>query len=83
MKSETITATSSLETKPLALFVQTASQFKSVIRVSIGNKVISGKSIMGMISLGILEGQDITISAEGEDEEKAVEGLINFIRSIN
>jgi len=48
---------SGLEARPVALFVQVASQFQSSIYVSMQNKKVNAKSIMGMMSLGILEGK--------------------------
>ena len=75
MYKRTLTVQSSLEARPAALFVQSASKFSCSIYVNVDDKTVNGKSIMGMISLGILDGQTITISAEGEDEERAVEEL--------
>lgn len=44
-------------------------------------KQVNAKSIMGMMSLGALEGQELTIRAEGEDEEEAVNALVEFLNS--
>ena len=62
----------SLESRPAAVFVSTASKFTSQIRVTIDNKTVNAKSIMGIISLGILDGQEVRITAEGEDAGQAV-----------
>ena len=70
---------SSLEARPAALFVQTAGKFKANIQVNIDNKTVNAKSIMGMISLGILDGQELTIIADGSDEEEAVNELFAFL----
>lgn len=82
MIEQTISVVRSLEARPAALFVQTASKFKSNILVKIDNKVANAKSIMGIISMGILEGQSITIVAEGEDEDSAVAELQKFLGSL-
>lgn len=71
--------TSGLEARPVALFVQVASQFQSSIYVSLQNKKVNAKSIMGMMSLGILEGENIMISAEGPDEAEAIDKLESYL----
>ncbi len=81
MKENTIVVGSSLEARPAALFVQTASKYDSNIKVKIGNKTVNAKSIMGMISLGVLDGQELTILAEGADEDEALVGLQKFLTS--
>lgn len=78
MRDKTINVTSSLEARTAALFVQTAGKFVSNIRIKVDNKEANAKSIMGIISLGILEGNTITISADGADEEKAITEINNF-----
>lgn len=75
MTEKTITVNNALDARQAAFFVQTASKFSSKIQVSIGNKKINAKSIMGTISLGISEGQVATIIAEGSDEVVATEEL--------
>lgn len=73
---------SGLEARPVALFVQVASQFQSSIYVSLQTKKVNAKSIMGMMSLGVLEGEEILITAEGADEAEAVEKLERYL-SVN
>lgn len=70
---------SGLEARPVALFVQVASQFQSSIYVALQNKKVNAKSIMGMMSLGILEGESIMITAEGPDEVEAVDKLERYL----
>ena len=70
---------SGLEARPVALFVQVASQFQSSIYVALQNKKVNAKSIMGMMSLGILEGENIMITAEGPDESEAVDKLERYL----
>lgn len=82
MIEKTIAVGTSLEARPAAIFVQTASKFSSHIQINIDNKTVNAKSIMGMISLGILDGQTIKIIADGQDEEQAVKELSNFLTSI-
>ena len=75
MNEKTVTVAKSFDARQVAFFVQTASKFASKIIVSVDNKTVNAKSIMGIISLGISQGQQIKITAEGEDAEKAVEEI--------
>lgn len=68
-----------LEARPAALFVQIASKYESHIAVIVNEKQVNAKSIMGMMSLGAIKGQEIEIRAEGEDEKEAVSALIKFL----
>jgi phosphotransferase system HPr (HPr) family protein len=80
-KKVNVTIESGLEARPAALFVQIASQYDSQIHVLLGDKQVNAKSIMGMMSLGVLEGQELTLRAEGSDEEEAVNALVDFLTS--
>jgi len=82
MIERNIQALASLEARPAALFVQTASQFTSSIYLRMDNKTVNAKSIMGVISLGVLDGQNVTVIAEGQDEEQAVNQLERFLCAI-
>ncbi|MDD3569730.1 MAG: HPr family phosphocarrier protein [Lachnospiraceae bacterium] len=73
MANKTITVKKALDTRQAALFVQTASKFKSNVKISIDEKMVNAKSLMCIISLGIAEGINATISADGEDAEIAVD----------
>jgi catabolite repression HPr-like protein len=70
------------EERPIAVLVQIASQFESKVHLVTDDKKINAKSIMGMMSMNFAEGQEITIVADGEDEEKAVSSIAEFL-SIN
>ena len=80
MTERLIHVLTSLEARPAALFVQTASKYSSNIYVEVDNKKMNGKSIMGMISLSILEGQVIKLIADGVDEHLAVSELETFFK---
>ena len=82
MVEYTMTVASSLEARPAALFVQTASKFKSHIDVCIDNKTVNAKSIMGMISLGILDGHTVKLIANGEDAQQAIDELKRFLSAV-
>lgn len=69
------------EARPVAEIVQTASQFESSIYLISGSKRINAKSIMGMMSLGLVNGKGLTLSADGADEVAALDELANYIQS--
>ena len=79
-KPMTVQLASGLEARPVAVLVQVASQYESKIYVEIDNKKVNAKSIMGMMSLALQEGDEVTVVAEGEDEEKAAEGIKTFLK---
>ena len=70
-----------LEPSTVALLVQAASKFKSRLSLVIGEKTANAKSIMGIISLNMQEGQSLTIISEGEDADEAVLVLERFFTS--
>lgn len=78
-KSITINIPTGLEARPVALLVQVASQYESRIYVEIAEKKVNAKSIMGMMSLGIAEGEQVTIIADGADEENAVADIEQYL----
>ena len=80
-KQITIKIPSGLEARPIALLVQVASQYDSSIYVIADNKKVNAKSIMGMMSLGLAAGEQITVSAEGEDEEAAIANIEKYLSS--
>ncbi|MFI3231415.1 MAG: HPr family phosphocarrier protein [bacterium] len=79
MTEKTVKIISSIEARDVAMVVQTASQFKSNIKIKLDNKIINAKSIMGLIALGDLDGKNIIIEAEGADESDAVNELASCL----
>lgn len=69
------------EARPVAVLVQKASQFDSKVFIISDDKKINAKSIMGMMSLGLVQDEEVTISAEGEDEEVAVRDLAQYLEN--
>ncbi|MCR5293638.1 MAG: HPr family phosphocarrier protein [Lachnospiraceae bacterium] len=67
------------ETRPVALLVQVASQFRSDIYLETGNCRVNAKSIMGMMTMGLDPGEEVTISVNGEDEEEAMAQLQAYL----
>lgn len=70
-----------LEARPVALLVQVASQYESSIYVECEDKKVNAKSIMGMMSLGLAAGEEVTVSADGSDEELAMENIEKYLSS--
>jgi len=68
----TIRLNSGLETRPVAILVQMASQFQSDVYVESENRRVNAKSIMGMMTLGLDTGAEVTVSTEGSDELDAM-----------
>ncbi|WP_019242998.1 MULTISPECIES: HPr family phosphocarrier protein [Bacillus] len=70
-----------LQARPAALFVQEANQFSSDVFLEKDGKKVNAKSIMGLMSLAISSGTSIIISAQGKDEQKAVDFLVEFVQN--
>lgn len=68
------------EARPVALLVQEASKYDSTIYFQCDGKKVNAKSIMGMMSLSLVSGEKIEVSAEGTDEGAALTGIENFLR---
>ena len=68
-----------LEARPIALLVQEASKYESRIYIQSGDRKVNAKSIMGMMSLGLDNGEALTVSAEGADEQAALDGIEHFL----
>lgn len=78
-KEVTIQMTNSMEATPIAHLVQLANRFSSSIYFEMDEKKVNAKSIMGMMSLVLSSGSTVVIDAAGDDEEKAVEELTDFL----
>lgn len=78
-KKMTINISTGLEARPVAVFVQVASQFDSSIYVEVGTKKVNVKSIMGMMTLGLDVGESVVVSADGADEEKAIAEIEKYL----
>ena len=84
MYSQTVQVTNSvgLHARPATFFIQKANEFKCSIWVEIGSRRINAKSLLGILSLGIIKGTDITILADGADEEAAVTALVEMVKNL-
>ncbi|MBQ3132932.1 MAG: HPr family phosphocarrier protein [Clostridia bacterium] len=70
-----------LHSRPATFFIQTANEFKSTIWVEKDERRVNAKSLLGVLSLGILGGVTIRIMADGADEQEAVDSLVAKVES--
>ena len=80
-KEVTIKNQVGLHARPATYFIQKANEFKEEIKVTKDEREVNGKSLLGVLSLGIVGGTSIRIIADGNDEQLAVDGLINLVES--
>ena len=78
-RSITVRLEDGLDARPVALLVQEASKYESNIYFEVDDKRINAKSIMGMMTLGLDAGEEITLSANGEDEEAAMSSIEQYL----
>ena len=70
-----------LHARPATFFIQKANEYKSSIWVEKDERKVNAKSLLGVLSLGIVGGTTIKIIADGVDAEQAVEGLVALVES--
>ena len=68
-----------LEARPVAVLVQVASKYDSTVYLETNGKKVNAKSIMGMMSLGLDNGEMVTVTADCEDELNAVADIEKFL----
>ena len=74
-----ITNSSGLHARPATFFIQKANTYRSGIWVVKDDRKVSAKSLLGVLSIGIAKGMTITIVADGDDEQAAIDGLVELI----
>ncbi len=79
MTEKSVIVKKTLDTRTAALFVQTASKFESMVKVSLDDKIVNAKSLMCIISLGINPDTEIKITADGADEKMAVDEVAGIL----
>ena len=78
-KAVTIKLEQGLEARPVAMLVQVASKHSSSVYLETEGKKVNAKSIMGMMSMGLESGAEVTVTADGADEETAVAEIEKFL----
>ncbi|MCQ2427116.1 MAG: HPr family phosphocarrier protein [Clostridia bacterium] len=77
----TIVNAGGLHARPATFFIQKANSFKSSIWVVKDERKVNAKSLLGVLSIGIAQGMTVTIVADGDDEEAALDGLETLVTS--
>ncbi|MBQ9083505.1 MAG: HPr family phosphocarrier protein [Clostridia bacterium] len=70
-----------LHARPATFFIQKANEFKSTIWVEKDERRVNSKSLLGVLSLGIVGGTEIRIIADGADDKEAVEALVKLVET--
>jgi phosphocarrier protein len=70
-----------LHARPATFFIQKSNEFKSSIWVEKDERKVNAKSLLGVLSMGIVQGTPITLIADGADEAEAVEALAAVVES--
>lgn len=70
-----------IHARPAGLLVKQASQFNSKITITKEGKEADAKKILGIMSLGVKKDHDVTIKAEGDDEDAAIEAISTFLKA--
>ena len=81
VKEVTINNQVGLHARPATFFIQKANEFKCSIWVEKEERRVNGKSLLGVLSLGIVKGTTVSIIAAGADEKEAVEKLAELVNS--
>lgn len=81
MKNAVVNNQVGLHARPATFFIQKANEFKCSIWVEKDERKVNAKSLLGVLSLGVIKGGDVTIIADGDGEEKAVDSLVELIES--
>ncbi len=79
-KSIEIKLPGGLEARPVAELVQLASRYDSTVHIEAQSKKVNAKSIMGMMTLSLNSGEEVTVIADGADEAEAVAGMESFLQ---
>lgn len=80
-RSVTIQNSVGLHARPATFFIQKANSYKCSIWVEKEDCRVNAKSLLGVLSLGIVKGTTITLIADGNDENEAVSGLVDLVNS--
>ena len=81
IKEATVVNQVGLHARPATFFIQKANEFKCTIWVEVEDRRINAKSLLGVLSLGIVQGTKINIIGDGVDEKEAVDTLCDLIAS--
>ena len=80
-KKAIVTNKVGLHARPATFFIQKANEFKSTIWVEMDDRRVNAKSLLGVLSLGVIKDSEITLIANGPDEEAAIAALEELLTS--
>ena len=85
MTVKTITTRSHFDNdqSPVAMIVQVSGHYESSVYLIQGSKSVNAKSIMGMMTLGLAAGENVTVNADGADEEQAIAEIEKYLSAEN
>ena len=70
-----------LHARPATFFIQKANMYKSSVWIEKDDRKVNAKSLLGVLSMGIAKGMTVTLIADGQDENQAVEGLAELVQT--
>jgi phosphocarrier protein len=82
-KEVTVQSQVGLHARPATFFIQKANEFVSNVWIEKEERKVNAKSLLGVLSLGIAKGTSVILSAEGSDEQEAVEALSELVSNAN
>ncbi|HBW34101.1 HPr family phosphocarrier protein [Desulfosporosinus sp. BICA1-9] len=82
IKEITIRNSSGLHARPASMWVQMASRYQSSIKIKSNNSEVDGKSILGILSLGLASGSQFELIVDGKDEQEAAESLETLVNNL-
>lgn len=80
-KNATVNNEVGLHARPATFFIQKANEYKCSIWIGRDERKVNAKSLLGVLSLGITNGYTVEISADGADEQEAVDGLCELLEN--
>ncbi len=81
-KNLTILNKTGIHARPASMLAKLINTFKSDVRIVNENKTANAKSIINIMSMGLVQGSEITIKINGEDEQEAMNSIENFIKNL-
>ena len=82
-RESTVKTEVGLHARPATFFIQKANEYKSGIWVEKEERRVNAKSLLGVLSLGIMKGTAVTLIADGSDEKEAVDALAELIENLD
>ena len=78
-KQTTVKCEAGLHNRQATYFIQKANEYKSSLWLEMGDRRINAKSLLGVLSMGVVQDSDVTLITDGPDEEEAVEELAKML----